>query len=85
VIHRAVELRMRMQDHRDRRVLLFGRMIAAFKAASRAGENHFRHHFSLDKEINRLRARFIWLSADETPQEKVVIRRRLGGGARTER
>ncbi|MEH2572377.1 hypothetical protein [Bradyrhizobium sp. AZCC 1708] len=43
VIHRAVELRMRMQDHRDRRVLLLGRMITAFEAACGAGENYFRH------------------------------------------
>src|SRR5205807_7056634 len=43
VIHRAVKLRMRMQDHRDRRVLLLGRMITAFEAARGAGENYFRH------------------------------------------
>jgi hypothetical protein len=43
VIHRAVKLRMRMQDHRDRRVLLLRRMIAAFEAARGAGENNFRH------------------------------------------
>ncbi|MGY4352320.1 hypothetical protein ACVWXM_008813 [Bradyrhizobium sp. GM7.3] len=43
VIHRAVELRMRVQDHRDRRVLLLGRMVAAFETAGGAGENNFRH------------------------------------------
>jgi hypothetical protein len=34
VIHRAVKLRMRMQDHGDRRILLLRRMIAAFEAAA---------------------------------------------------
>jgi hypothetical protein len=43
MIHRAVKLRMRVQHHRDRRVLLLGRMITAFEAACRAGENDFRH------------------------------------------
>jgi hypothetical protein len=43
VIHRAVELWVRMQDHRDRRVLLLGRVITAFKAAGGAVENDFRH------------------------------------------
>jgi hypothetical protein len=43
VIHRAVKLRVRMQNHRDRCVLLLGRMIAAFEAARGAGENNFRH------------------------------------------
>ena len=43
MVHRAMKLRMRMQDHRNRRVLLLGRMITAFKAARRAGENDFRH------------------------------------------
>ena len=43
VIHRAVKLRMRMQDHRDRRILLLGRVISAFEATRGAGENDFRH------------------------------------------
>src|SRR5213078_1536993 len=43
MIHRAVKLRMRMQDHRNRRVLLLRRMVTAFKAARGAGENNFRH------------------------------------------
>jgi cysteine desulfurase len=43
VIHRAAELRMRMQHDRDRRVLLLGGMITAFEAAGGAGENDFRH------------------------------------------
>ncbi|MGY3081796.1 hypothetical protein ACVWZZ_008204 [Bradyrhizobium sp. LM6.10] len=43
MIHRAVKLRVRMQDHRDRCVLLLGRVIAAFETASRAGENNFGH------------------------------------------
>src|SRR5262249_48985134 len=43
VIHRAMKLRMRMQDHRDRRVLLFGRMVTALEAARRTVEYDFRH------------------------------------------
>src|SRR6478672_6104871 len=43
MVHRAVKLRMRMQDHGDGRVLLLRRMVAAFEAAGRTGENHFRH------------------------------------------
>src|SRR5207237_9925186 len=43
MVHRAVKLRVRMQDHGDGRVLLLRRMIAAFEAAGRTGENHFGH------------------------------------------
>jgi hypothetical protein len=50
MIHRAMKLRMRMQDHRNWRVLLLGRMITAFKAASGAGENDFRHKRFLDHQ-----------------------------------
>jgi hypothetical protein len=32
-----------MQDHRDWRVLLLGRVIAAFETAGGASENNFRH------------------------------------------
>jgi hypothetical protein len=45
VIHRAAELRMRMQDDRDRGVFLRRRVIAAFDAAGRSGKDHFRHEF----------------------------------------
>src|SRR5213078_870177 len=47
VIHRAVKLRMRVQHHRDRRVLLLRRMITAFEAACGAGKNDFGHWWSL--------------------------------------
>src|SRR5207237_6487827 len=43
MIHRAAELRMRMQDDRDRGVFLRRRVIAAFDAAGRSGEDDFRH------------------------------------------
>src|SRR5213078_3309102 len=43
VVHRAMKLRMRMQDHGDRGVLLLRRMVAAFEAAGRTGEDDFRH------------------------------------------
>jgi len=43
VVHRAAELRMRMQHDADRRVFLLGRMITAFYAASRTCEDDFRH------------------------------------------
>ena len=47
VVHRSAKLRMRMQDDRDWRVLGFLRMIAAFEAAFRAGEDDFGHGFPL--------------------------------------
>src|SRR5882762_4077326 len=56
VIHRAVKLRMRMQHHRDRRVLLLGRMITAFEAACGTGENDFRHWDPLAKSTAFVRA-----------------------------
>jgi hypothetical protein len=43
VVHGAVKLRMRMQYHRDRRILLLRWVITAFEAACGAGENDFRH------------------------------------------
>src|SRR4051812_49320 len=49
VVHGAGELRMRVQHHRDRRILLLCRMIAAFEAARGAGENDFGHCWSLAK------------------------------------
>ena len=45
VVHRAAELRVRMQHDGDRRVLLRRRVIAAFDAAGRSGEDDFRHAF----------------------------------------
>src|SRR6516165_8941649 len=57
MIHRAVKLRVRMQDHRDRRVLLLGGMITAFEAARGTGENDFRHRGSLAKSTDVLLAR----------------------------
>src|SRR5689334_11347929 len=60
VIHRAVKLRMRMQDHRDRRVLLLGRMITALEAACGAGENDFRPGDSWAAEL--IRRREFWAS-----------------------
>jgi hypothetical protein len=77
MIHRAVKLRMRMQHHRDRCVLLLCRVITAFEAARRTGENDFRHEGSLGK-INRLNAGIIGAFADETVATiKGRIRRRL--------
>src|SRR5204862_7996655 len=61
VIHRAVKLRMRMQDHRDRRVLLFRRMITAFEAACGAGENDFGHWWSLANQPTL--CRLVWLAS----------------------
>jgi hypothetical protein len=43
MIHRPAELRVRMQDDRERSVLLRRRMIAAFDPTFRTGENDFRH------------------------------------------
>ena len=43
VVHRAAELRMRVQDDCDRGVFLRRRVIAAFDAAGRSSEDDFRH------------------------------------------
>src|SRR3569623_795243 len=43
VVHRAAELRVRMQDDGDRRVLLPRRVVSAFNSAGRTGENHLWH------------------------------------------
>ena len=48
VVHRAAELRMRMQDDGDRRILLPRRMIPAFDPAGRAGEDDLGHDSNLD-------------------------------------
>ena len=57
VVHRAVKLRMRVQHHRDRRILLLCRMVAALETACRAGENNFGHQASLNEIVNRHCAR----------------------------
>jgi hypothetical protein len=46
MIHRAAELRMRVQDDSDRGVFLRRWVITAFNAASRSGEDDFRHELS---------------------------------------
>src|SRR5690606_40775663 len=51
VVHRAAELRMRMKDERDGRVLFLRRLIAAFKTASRAGENDLGHMNSTSSHV----------------------------------
>ncbi len=43
VVHRAAELRMRMQDDRDRRVLGLLRVIAAFQPPLGAGKDYLGH------------------------------------------
>src|SRR5690242_2309009 len=43
VVHRAAELRMRMQHDGDRRVLLPRGVVPALDASCGAGENDFRH------------------------------------------
>ena len=43
VVHRAPELRMRMQDDGDRRILLSRRVIPAFDPSSGAGEDDLGH------------------------------------------
>jgi hypothetical protein len=49
VVHRPTELRVGVQDDRDRRVLLLRRLIAAFETAGRAVEDDFRHRNSIAK------------------------------------
>jgi hypothetical protein len=56
VIHRAAELRMRMQHDADRGILLLGRMITAFDAASRTCENNL-GHWSINLDPAERRAR----------------------------
>ena len=43
VVHRAAELRMRMQHDADRRAALLRRLVAALEAAGGPGEDDFRH------------------------------------------
>src|SRR5438445_1266127 len=43
VVHRAAELRVRMQDDGDRRTLFLGRLVASLQAAGRTGESDLRH------------------------------------------
>ena len=43
VVHRAAELRVRMQDDGDRGVLLLGGLVAAFEAAGWSVEDDFGH------------------------------------------
>ena len=52
VVHRAAELRVRMQDDRDWRVLLARRMVATFEPAGRTRENDFRHGYDLEQPPN---------------------------------
>ena len=47
VVHCPAELRVRMQNDRDRCILQFLRVIAAFEAAFGAGEDHFGHWRSI--------------------------------------
>src|SRR5262249_28048094 len=76
MVHRAVKLRMRMQDHGDRSVLLLRRMVAAFEAAGRAGENDFRHWDPLiDVDQSTGWSGLRWRYANEAARE-------WGGGRR---
>src|SRR5690606_1793193 len=43
VVHRAAELRMRVQDDGDGRALFLGRLVAAFQASSGTGKNDLGH------------------------------------------
>ena len=43
VVHRPAELRVRMQDDRDRRVLLLLRVVTSLETTLRSGENDFGH------------------------------------------
>src|SRR5262249_21344157 len=47
MVHRPAELRVRMQDDRDRRILLLGRMEAAFDPSSGSGEDDLGHGTSI--------------------------------------
>ncbi len=46
VVHRAAELRMRMQDDGDRRAFLLGGLVSAFEATCGSVENDFGHWLS---------------------------------------
>ena len=43
MVHRAAELRMRMQHDRDRRIFRLRRMETAFNSSGRTGEDNFGH------------------------------------------
>src|SRR5690606_31873044 len=45
VVHRAAELRMRVQDDGHRRIRLLARLVPAFQTPFRAVEDHFWHEF----------------------------------------
>ena len=55
VVHRAAELRMRVQHDGDGRAPLLGGLIAAFDAAGRAGENNLRHDQTLSDAVRPAR------------------------------
>jgi hypothetical protein len=46
IVHRAAELRMRMQNQGDGRAFFLGGLVAAFKTAGWAVENNFGHWYS---------------------------------------
>ena len=46
MVHRAAELRMRMQHDGERCIFLRRRVIAGFDSAGRSGEDDFRHELS---------------------------------------
>jgi Mg-chelatase subunit ChlI len=48
VVHRPAELRVRVQNDGDRRVLLARRVIAALDASCGTGEDDFRHSIVLE-------------------------------------
>jgi hypothetical protein len=57
VVHRAAELRMRMQDERDRSVLLLRRLIPALETAGRPRKDNLWHFYSTsDHTRTRTRA-----------------------------
>jgi hypothetical protein len=66
-----------MQHHRDRRVLLLGRMITAFEAACGTGENDFRHWDPLAKSTAFVRASTGAFTDEAVARIKGRIRRRL--------
>ena len=53
VVHGAAELRMRMQDDRDRGIFLLRRLISALKTSRWSIENYFRHLYSSLRQLGR--------------------------------
>ena len=85
VVHRPAELRVRVQDDRDRRVLLARGMIPALDPSCGTGENDFRHCVTSNRTVCvgmprraalfdcKRRRLFSWLERGFNPQFRIIL------------